>query len=86
MKFELLNFKKNTGTGTLLATADLCFDGAVTICGVRLVTRKDGKRTFLSLPTRKVGSRYYPEALIGDNLLRTQIEKAFKEKYRMSEL
>lgn len=82
LSFTLMNFSKNTRPGTLLATADICLDNAVTICGARLVARKDGNRAFLSLPTRKVGDKYYSEVLIIDRKLNKEIERQFVAKLK----
>jgi len=75
LSFKIMNFTKNLKPGTLLATADVCIENSVTICGARLVVRKNGQGAFLSLPTRKVGNKYYPEVLVIDKQLRTEIEK-----------
>lgn len=56
MTFEILNFRINPEPGTLKATADVCFESKVTVCGARLVQNKKTGCLFLSLPTRKVGT------------------------------
>lgn len=75
LSFKIMNFTRNLKPGTLLATADVCIESSVTICGARLVARKNGKDSFLSLPTRKVGDKYYPEVLVIDKQLHKEIEK-----------
>lgn len=75
LSFKIMNFTRNLKPGTLLATADVCIENSVTICGARLVARKNGKGSFLSLPTRKVGDKYYREVLVIDKQLHKEIEK-----------
>ena len=75
MTFEILNFRVNPGPGTLKATADVCFENKVTVCGARLVQNKRTGRLFLSLPTRKVGTAYEPQVLIIDKHLHNAVEK-----------
>ena len=75
MTFEILNFQVNPGPGTLKATADVCFENKVTVCGARLVQNKRTGRLFLSLPTRKVGTAYEPQVLIIDKHLHNAVEK-----------
>ena len=75
MTFEILNFRVNPGPGTLKATADVCFESKVTVCGARLVQNKKTDRLFLSLPTRKVGTAYEPQVLIIDKRLHSAVEK-----------
>lgn len=86
LSFSLMNFTKNIKPGTLLATADICLDNAVTICGARLVARKDRNHVFLSLPTRKVGDKYHPEVVIIDKSLRREIEKEFVAQFKKDEI
>lgn len=86
LSFALMNFTKNSKPGTLLATADICLENAVTICGARLVARKNGAGAFLSLPTRKVGDKYHPEVLIIDKQLRGEIEREFAARMKESGL
>lgn len=75
MTFEILNFRVNPRPGTLKATADVCFESKVTVCGARLVQNKKTGRLFLSLPTRKVGTAYEPQVLIIDKRLHNAVEK-----------
>ena len=75
MTFEILNFKVHSGPGTLKATADVCFENKVTVCGARLVQNKRTGCLFLSLPTRKVGTAYEPQVLIIDKHLHNAVEK-----------
>ena len=75
MTFEILNFRVNPGPGTLKASADVCFESKVTVCGARLVQNKKTDRLFLSLPTRKVGTAYEPHVLIIDKRLHNAVEK-----------
>lgn len=75
MTFEILNFRINPEPGTLKATADVCFESKVTVCGARLVQNKKTDRLFLSLPTRKVGTAYEPQVLIIDKRLHNAVEK-----------
>lgn len=77
MRYEILNFHRHSGAGTLLATADICFEGSVTICDAKLVERKSDRHIFLALPTRKIGETYRADALIIDKVLRAEIEKSF---------
>jgi len=80
MRYEILNFRLHNGAGTLLATADICFENSVTICDAKLVERKTDHRIFLALPARKAGAAYRPDALIIDKALRAEIEKSFLER------
>lgn len=62
---------------TLLATADLCLDDKVMIFGIKLIRRKDGS-SFVSLPTRKSGSKYLAEARITDEELLKKVTADFR--------
>lgn len=81
MTFEILNFRVNPGPGTLKATADVCFENKVTVCGARLVQNKKTGCLFLSLPTRKVGTAYEPQVLIIDKRLHNAVEKQMIDRF-----
>lgn len=82
MTFEILNFRVNPGPGTLKATADVCFENKVTVCGARLVQNKRTGCLFLSLPTRKVGTAYEPQVLIIDKRLHNAVEKRMTDYFQ----
>lgn len=84
MTFEILNFRVNPGPGTLKATADVCFENKVTVCGARLVQNKKTGCLFLSLPTRKVGTAYEPQVLIIDKRLHNAVEKQMIDRFHSS--
>lgn len=84
MTFEILNFRVNPGPGTLKATADVCFESKVTVCGARLVQNKKTGCLFLSLPTRKVGTAYEPQVLIIDKRLNNAVEKQMIDRFHGS--
>lgn len=84
MTFEILNFQVNPGPGTLKATADVCFENKVTVCGARLVQNKKTGCLFLSLPTRKVGTAYEPQVLIIDKRLHNAVEKQMIDRFHGS--
>ena len=84
MTFEILNFRVNPGPGTLKATADVCFENKVTVCGARLVQNKKTGCLFLSLPTRKVGTAYEPQVLIIDKRLHNAVEKQKIDRFHGS--
>lgn len=84
MTFEILNFRVNPGPGTLKATADVCFENKVTVCGARLVQNKRTGCLFLSLPTRKVGTAYEPQVLIIDKHLHNAVEKQMIDRFHGS--
>lgn len=84
MTFEILNFRVNPGPGTLKATADVCFENKVTVCGARLVQNKKTGCLFLSLPTRKVGTAYKPQVLIIDKRLHNAVEKQMIDRFHGS--
>ncbi len=84
MTFEILNFRVNPGPGTLKATADVCFENKVTVCGARLVQNKKTGCLFLSLPTRKVGTAYEPQVLIIDKRLHNAVEKQMIDRFHGS--
>jgi len=84
MTFEILNFRVNPGPGTLKATADVCFENKVTVCGARLVQNKKNGCLFLSLPTRKVGTAYEPQVLIIDKRLHNAVEKQMIDRFHGS--
>ena len=84
MTFEILNFRVNPGPGTLMATADVCFENKVTVCGARLVQNKKTGCLFLSLPTRKVGTAYEPQVLIIDKRLHNAVEKQMIDRFHGS--
>ena len=84
MTFEILNFRVNPGPGTLKATADVCFENKVTVCGARLVQNKRTGCLFLSLPTRKVGTAYEPQVLIIDKRLHNAVEKQMIDRFHGS--
>ena len=85
MTFEILNFRVNPGPGTLKATADVCFENKVTVCGARLVQNKKTGCLFLSLPTRKVGTAYEPQVLIIDKRLHNAVEKQMIDRFHGSD-
>ena len=84
MTFEILNFRVNPGPGKLTATADVCFENKVTVCGARLVQNKKTGCLFLSLPTRKVGTAYEPQVLIIDKRLHNAVEKQMIDRFHGS--
>lgn len=84
MTFEILNFRINPGPGTLKATADVCFENKVTVCGARLVQNKKTGCLFPSLPTRKVGTAYEPQVLIIDKRLHNAVEKQMIDRFHGS--
>lgn len=84
MTFEILNFRVNPEPGTLKATADVCFESKVTVCGARLVQNKKTGCLFLSLPTRKVGTAYEPQVLIIDKRLNNAVEKQMIDRFHGS--
>lgn len=84
MTFEILNFRINPEPGTLKATADVCFENKVTVCGARLVQSKKTGCLFLSLPTRKVGTAYEPQVLIIDKRLHNAVEKQMIDRFHGS--
>lgn len=84
MTFEILNFRVNPGPGTLKATADVCFENKVTVCGARLVQNKKTGCLFLSLPTLKVGTAYEPQVLIIDKRLHNAVEKQMIDRFHGS--
>lgn len=86
MTWQILNFQRHNGTpgSTLLATCDICLDGKITICGARLVRRQNSNYTFLALPSRKVGTKYFPEVLLLDKQITEEITKEFMVKWRKS--
>ena len=84
MTIEILNFRVNPGPGTLKATADVCFENKVTVCGARLVQNKKTGCLFLSLPTRKVGTAYEPQVLIIDKRLHNAVEKQMIDRFHGS--
>ena len=84
MTFEILNFRINPGPWTLKATADVCFENKVTVCGARLVQNKKTGCLFLSLPTRKVGTAYEPQVLIIDKRLHNAVEKQMIDRFHGS--
>lgn len=86
MTFEILNFKASGVEGTLLATADICLDGKITVCDAKLVRRKKDKAVFLALPSRKVGTDYRPQVLIINRKLREEIEAEFANLLKKSDL